>query len=221
MKNRLTLLTLAAGVLLWGFAATEAKAAGTLVTSDAGDFSWSLSSNGSGTAILTFTNVGLTTVNGTTIATVSSSLSTLTIAYTELTGPPPTGSYTFNFVSTGTKTFGTGGASASLSYSTTTAGTNLIGSLGIDGTIPAVTNPITNALPGFDFSPFASGGNINLSLSDTGVDIGKIIVSGGSASGTGGFTENAVPEPASLALLGIGMTGFLAFRRYFKKTSVS
>jgi hypothetical protein len=38
---------------------------------------------------------------------------------------------------------------------------------------------------------------------------------------TQGFSSTGVPEPASLALLGIGMTGFLAFRRFFKKSSVA
>jgi PEP-CTERM motif len=32
---------------------------------------------------------------------------------------------------------------------------------------------------------------------------------------------SAVPEPTSVALLGIGMTGFLAFRRLFKRPSVA
>jgi len=37
-----------------------------------------------------------------------------------------------------------------------------------------------------------------------------------------GFSSNGgVPEPTSMALLGIGMTGFLAFRRLFKRTSVA
>jgi len=31
----------------------------------------------------------------------------------------------------------------------------------------------------------------------------------------------AVPEPTSIALLGIGMTGFLAFRRLFKRTATA
>jgi hypothetical protein len=35
------------------------------------------------------------------------------------------------------------------------------------------------------------------------------------------FNINSVPEPNSMALLGIGMTGFLAFRRLFKRSSVA
>jgi hypothetical protein len=38
---------------------------------------------------------------------------------------------------------------------------------------------------------------------------------------TPSFSVSVVPEPTSMALLGIGMTGFLAFRRLFKRTSVA
>jgi len=53
-----------------------------------------------------------------------------------------------------------------------------------------------------------------------------ISVVGGSAGASlsvidQGFSSSSVPEPSSWALLGIGMTGFLAFRRFFKKTPVA
>jgi PEP-CTERM motif len=35
-----------------------------------------------------------------------------------------------------------------------------------------------------------------------------------------GFSSLSVPEPTSMSLLGIGMTGFLVFRRFFKRTKV-
>lgn len=38
---------------------------------------------------------------------------------------------------------------------------------------------------------------------------------------TEGFSSGTVPEPSSMALLGIGMTGFLAFRRLFKRAGVA
>jgi len=48
---------------------------------------------------------------------------------------------------------------------------------------------------------------------------------GGGTNPQGGVVvlsiTQSVPEPASLALLGIGMTGFLAFRRFFKKTAIA
>jgi len=35
-----------------------------------------------------------------------------------------------------------------------------------------------------------------------------------------GFSSLSVPEPTSMSLLGIGMTGFLVFRRFFKRTKI-
>jgi len=36
-----------------------------------------------------------------------------------------------------------------------------------------------------------------------------------------GFSTTAIPEPASMALLGIGLSGVLTLRRFFKRTSVA
>jgi hypothetical protein len=53
-----------------------------------------------------------------------------------------------------------------------------------------------------------------------------ILLNGGSMGATASiinqaFSSTNVPEPGSMALLGIGMTGFLAFRRLFKRHAVA
>lgn len=39
--------------------------------------------------------------------------------------------------------------------------------------------------------------------------------------GVASFSESAIPEPASLALLGIGLSGLFMLRRFFRRTSVA
>lgn len=54
--------------------------------------------------------------------------------------------------------------------------------------------------------------------------VGSLVLTGTSAPITNvdtTLTVTNVPEPTSIALLGIGMTGFFAFRRFFKRTSAA
>jgi len=76
-----------------------------------------------------------------------------------------------------------------------------------------------NPTPGVEFTVTTANAPNNIFLSNGAPSLTFTGATG--VSNDAKITLSAVPEPASLALLGIGMTGFLAFRRFFKKTSVA
>jgi hypothetical protein len=95
------------------------------------------------------------------------------------------------------------------------------------GTITAL---LANADPTYDFSKFANGlGSINITLTATTFTggghssfSGLLSTVGATATGNGSFSSlaslgSAVDEPTSIALLGIGVGGFLDFRRIVRK----
>lgn len=94
----------------------------------------------------------------------------------------------------------------------------------LSGTSPT---PVSETMSGntikFTYSPAPGPGAYTLnflinSTSSTLLFNGTTLSAGANGGGFG--TVTAVPEPASLALLGIGMTSFLAFRRLFKRNPV-
>jgi hypothetical protein len=223
MLKKMLLGCLAAALLL-GSLASNAQASSVL--NDSGNFSsFTLTNTGGGVFTLAITAPDtLTDINGLPVSIPATFDSVLTFKATtsgSLVVVSDVSPVPF------TKTFGTGTDIASLTYSLSAgqigAGINSNGLL-LAGRILTVS---PNALPGFDFTPLVGGVN---SFALTGQSYtggvssmaGVFAVSGASVTGSGGFSESSnVPEPASLALLGIGMTGLLAFRRFFKKTSVA
>jgi hypothetical protein len=93
-----------------------------------------------------------------------------------------------------------------------------------------LVNPLTNTQIGRVLEGSSPTGSATDFMTFAGVQsifvTKDIFLNGGSAGETlsvvtQAFSSQTVPEPAGLALLGIGMTGLLAFRRFFKKTSVA
>jgi len=194
---------LACAVLL---AVSAPAKADIVVVADSGGGTVDVLGTAAGADITNF-NTAITEING---AAVSFPLTLDTLHITDVGGV---------ITGTGVKTIGSPGAQAILDFSITSG--IIFGShFNMDGVITAV---VSNSLPGYDFSALGSGaGLITLAIDKTGTNFANVVNHAGASAIHSGFgLQESVPEPASMALLGIGMSGLLAFRRFFKRTPVA
>jgi hypothetical protein len=236
MKRRSLFQALAAGLVIVGFSALEARAgfvalpttldtllpAGSFTTVAApnetdtfSNFSYTTSPVGSPP---TAANISVKAFNagpeaGLTFSGAFNAAAGTTIDYSfGYTVTAPTGHFLTDATLSGVFSTFNGTGTGSIGETLLNAATGLaIGTMEITSGPPVVASDSILLPPGITSiivqkDMILIGGTNGASLS--------VFNQGFSSSGT-------VPEPASFALLGIGMTGFLALRRFFKKTSVA